>query len=298
MDKRWYLDVNHFARDTSWAHGFMADYAGRALSPVGVGLVVLALLVVAGWWSARMQPERMPGALWAALGALVALGVSEPLVQLVARTSPYRSLGSVEVLVTRANSYSFPSVHAAAATAAICGLLLARRWRLAALAVVFGGLLLFSRVYVGAQYPGDVVGGAVLGVVVSLGLWPAARWALGQVTAWAAAGPLGQIVVAKGAPRASRKGLRRRSSQRPAQRLPDARAMDALRAASEAARAAGHHPVVPGPTPLGQGFQLKPGGGSAGVTLARPVEAGTERSEGSKAGNDAGGSRRGPQAGK
>ena len=72
MDKRWYLDVNHFARDTSWAHGFMADYAGRALSPVGVGLVVLALLVVAGWWSARMQPERMPGALWAALGAPVA----------------------------------------------------------------------------------------------------------------------------------------------------------------------------------------------------------------------------------
>ena len=188
------------------------------------------------------------------------------------------------MLVTRANSYSFPSVHAAAATAAICGLLLARRWRLAALAVVFGGLLLFSRVYVGAQYPGDVVGGAVLGVVVSLGLWPAARWALGQVTAWAAAGPLGQIVVAKGAPRASRKGLRRRSSQRPAQRLPDARAMDALRAASEAARAAGHHPVVPGPTPLGQGFQLKPGGGQRGSLLPVPWRLGQSAPRGARQG--------------
>ena len=84
------------------------------------------------------------------------------------RIRPYDTLHGVEVLVPRANDFTFPSDHAVAAGAAICGLLLARRWVLGGVAVAVGLFLAFARVYVGAHYPGDVVAGYLMASVVVL----------------------------------------------------------------------------------------------------------------------------------
>jgi hypothetical protein len=51
LDSSWYHAVNEFARDTGWAHGPLANYANWA------GLVLLALLLVAGWLLGRRLPE-------------------------------------------------------------------------------------------------------------------------------------------------------------------------------------------------------------------------------------------------
>ena len=41
MDKRWYLDVNQYAKTTPWAHGFMTAYYDASWLPGGRGDPVL-----------------------------------------------------------------------------------------------------------------------------------------------------------------------------------------------------------------------------------------------------------------
>jgi membrane-associated phospholipid phosphatase len=237
VDQRWYLDVNQLAKKTPWAHGFMAAYYERLLHPVGAGLLLLALIVVIGWWSARHHPEHEAAVVWTVLGALSAFGLSQVLAQVLARPRPYQALKGVEVLVPRVAGYGLPSGRAAIAGAVVCGLLLAGRWRLALVALPVGLLLLFAGVYVGFDYPSGVAGGAVFGAVVVLVLWPLVSWLLSAVVAWVGTSPFRRLFSARGS-------LKRPASQWPversSQRMPDAKAMEALRAASEAARNGGY----------------------------------------------------------
>ncbi len=237
MDKRWYLDVNQFAKSTPWAHRFMTAYYDRLLSPVGAGLLFLALLVIVGWWSARRHPEHEAAIIWTVLGALVALGLSQVLSQALARPRPYQVLRGVEVLVPRVSGYGLPSGRAAVAGAVVCGLLLAGRWRLAFVALVSGLLLLFAGVYVGVDYPSAVAGGAVFGAVVVLVLWPLVSWLLSGLVAWVGTSPFGRVFAVRGA---LKRPANEWAMERPSHRLPDAKAMDALRTASEAARSPGY----------------------------------------------------------
>lgn len=232
LDRRWYLDVNRFAKTTTWAHSFMTGYYDRLVVPVGAGLLFLALLVVVGWWSARRQPEHMAAVMWACLGALAVLGLNQVLVRLVARLRPYNVLSGVEVLVPRVQGYGTPSAHAAIAGAVVCGLMLARRWRLAGLAFLSAILLAFADVYVGADYPSAVAGGAVFGALVVLLLWPLVSWLLVAVVGWVGESPVGGLVAARGS---LKKAPAQLSLERSGTRLPNAKAMDTLRAASEAA---------------------------------------------------------------
>jgi membrane-associated phospholipid phosphatase len=240
VDQRWYLDVNQLAKTTPWAHGFMTAYYQRLLAPVGAGLLFLTLLVVVGWWSARSQPEHEAAVIWTVLGALVALGLSQVVAGAVARPRPYQVLKGVEVLVPRVSGYGLPSGRAAVAGAVVCGLLLAGRWRLALVALVGGLLLLFAGVYVGVDYPSAVAGGAVLGAVVVLVLWPLVAWLLSAVVAWVGASPLGRVFAVRGA---VKRPVSQWAIERPSRRLPDAKAMDALRTASEAAHSSGYEPA-------------------------------------------------------
>jgi membrane-associated phospholipid phosphatase len=242
MDQRWYLDVNQFAKATPWAHTYMTAYYERLVSPVGVALLFLAFIVVVGWWSARREPEHEAAVIWTVLGALLALALSQPLARALARPRPYQVLKGVEVLVPRVAGYGLPSGRAAVAGAVVCGLLLAGRWRLALVALLAGLLSLFSGVYVGVDYPSAVASGAVFGAVVVLVLWPLVSWLLSAVVAWVGTSPFGRLFAVKGS-------LRRLTAQspleRPATRMPDAKAIEALRTASEAARNGGYSPGGP-----------------------------------------------------
>ncbi len=245
MDRRWYLDVNRFARTSGWAHGFMAAYYERLASPVGAGLLVLVLLLAAAWWRARHRPQHMAAVIWTALAGLGAFGLSEVLAQALADRRPYAVIKGAEVLVSRASGYAFPSARAALAGAVVGGLLVARRWRLAGLATLAALLLAFAGVYVGVDYPSDVGAGVALGVVVAIVLWPLGSWLLVPFVARLGAGPLGRLVAARGSERPSA----RFEPERPV-RLPDAKAMEALRAASEAARHATYTPAPTPPSPI------------------------------------------------
>lgn len=157
------------------------------------GIAAIAVLLLAAWWRARSATDGLvsvTNAIWAGLGTVVAVGINQPVGHLVGRTRPYYVLPHAEVLVAKAHDFTFPSDHATAAGAAVAGLWLVRD-RPIALAASFVGLLLgFARVYVGAHYPGDVVGGFILGPVVVLALRPLALRILGPIIATIAKGPL------------------------------------------------------------------------------------------------------------
>lgn len=140
------------------------DDAMWAVSELGKGeyatLIAFLLLSLA-------QRAVRPGALAAvALAALLAGGVTDVLKDHVARPRPLGALGGqVRVVGEELRWRSFPSGHSACAAAlcvAAAGLVRTRRaW---AVGAALAGLVMLSRVYVGAHYPGDVLGGALVGV--------------------------------------------------------------------------------------------------------------------------------------
>ncbi len=257
MGTTWYLDINKLARRTPWAHRAMADFVQQLVSPVGGALLVLVLVLLVGWLSARRDVRMVPTVVWAGVGALVALGLDVLLAQVLAERRPYQVLSHVEVLVPRSSSYgAMPNSHAAVAGAVVCGLFLARRWWVGGLALVVALLLAFGLVYVGADYPSDAIAGIGFGAVVEVVLWPLGSWLLVPVVDSFAAGPLSLLVATRRVGPGAAPGPHRRKPGRPLPvnrgiGLPDARAMEALRAASEAARHA--HTADPAPRPGGLG---------------------------------------------
>lgn len=189
-DATWFLKVNSFARHTDWLHTPFAWYAKY-------GVVLFALLLLASWWLARGSRDvsRVAAALWAPLGALGALAANQPLVNGFQEPRPYATLPHVLLLVSHSSDYSFPSDHAVMAGAVAAGLLLANR-RLGIAACLAALLMAFTRVYVGAHYPGDVLVGLLLGAFVTVVGFAALRVVLVKAVSVLARTPLRALVLA------------------------------------------------------------------------------------------------------
>lgn len=162
MDYRIEQAVNGPAGHHPLWDSIMRDAATWAV-PVFAVLVVawLAVGIVRG---ARDERRGALGALLAAGGALL---VNQGVLLIWPRPRPFQAHpGSIHTLVAPSTDGSFPSDHAAAAMAIAVVLLLAHR-RLGAIAAIVAGVVCLARVYVGAHYPGDVIGGAAVGAAVA-----------------------------------------------------------------------------------------------------------------------------------
>jgi undecaprenyl-diphosphatase len=160
MNERLFSEINDFARATPWLHAALLGYAAY-------GVVLFAVLLLAGWWIARRRGSGMTAAVWAPLGMLLAIAVNQALVAAVHEPRPYTTLKGILVLADRSTDPSFPSDHATMAGAVAAGLLLVS-WRPGLLAVAAAALMGFARVYIAAHYPQDVLAGFAVGAAVTL----------------------------------------------------------------------------------------------------------------------------------
>ncbi|MEO6494355.1 MAG: phosphatase PAP2 family protein [Ilumatobacteraceae bacterium] len=197
MDGSLYRWINRLANRTHWAHGFLTAYANY-------GVVLFALLLLAAYLQGRQNGDLrvVAGAVWAAGSALVALGIGQLIGSAVDRARPYATMSGVHVLVDKSTDFSFPSDHATVVGAVAAGLLFTnRRWGITA--TVLAVLMAFTRVYVGAHYPGDVLAGLALGAAVAAAGQPLIVPILTRIAAALARTP-GRVLVS--APRTARAG--------------------------------------------------------------------------------------------
>lgn len=182
-----FTTINRFAVNTPWLHGPMAAYAGY-------GLLLFAGLLLAGWWVARSRSDRvMASALLGPVGAVVAVGVQQPVIAWFGHARPFLVHPDALVLVARSHDPSFPSDHACVAGAVTAALFLVDR-RLGALSGVLALLLAFARVYVGVHWPADVVAGLAFGAAVGTLVVLALRSPVAQLVARARATRLSGVL--------------------------------------------------------------------------------------------------------
>lgn len=178
MDFQIYKAVN--AAGPSFLHEVFRLLAND-LAAVIVVLVALLFLIP---WRTRRVPRRRAAVTATAAGGL-ALLIAQPIADLVDRPRPFVAHPTAShLLIARSSDPSFPSDHATFAFAIAVAVWGYDR----ELGVVFGVLAILlsaARVYVGTHYPGDVLGGAVLGATVALALrWPPVRHMLEKAADW------------------------------------------------------------------------------------------------------------------
>ena len=193
-DRHAFLDVNKFARHTSWLHGFMEFFAKY-------GVVFLAVALVAGWWISRRSSSSrgVTTSVWGVFAALIALAIAQPISHAVNETRPFVAIPSALTLIHHSTDAGFPSDHATAAGAVAAALVFVS-WRVGVVAWVIALLLAFSRVYVGVHYPQDVLAGLALGAAVAcIGVWLVVPL-LNRITEWLQGTPLRPLITSESRP--------------------------------------------------------------------------------------------------
>lgn len=178
MDGSIFRWINRLADRTSWAHSLFKANAGY-------GIVLFAVLLLVAYVDGRQHADlaAVASSVWAAAAALVALAVGQIIGGAVDRARPYETMANVHLLVDKTTDFSFPSDHATVAGAVAVGLLFAnRRWGI--IASILAILMAFTRVYVGAHYPSDVLAGLVLGGLVSTMGWFTVVPLLRRIASW------------------------------------------------------------------------------------------------------------------
>jgi len=82
-----------------------------------------------------------------------------------ARVRPCNVVESIDMIVSKPSSYSFPSVHSLIAFASAMAIYMNYK-KIGIVALVFAALIAFARLYYFVHFPSDVLVGSLLGIVI------------------------------------------------------------------------------------------------------------------------------------
>lgn len=160
MDYTIFHFINQFAGESGVLDNLMI-----ALAKYGVVLMALPLLYM--WFKGDESKKKV--ALLSLLSMAIALLINQIIGHIYFRQRPF-ALHEVNLLLSRSADPSFPSDHAAFVFG-IAWLLLFKDRRIGAFALGLAILVGISRIFVGTHYPGDVLGGAIVGLISAFFVW-------------------------------------------------------------------------------------------------------------------------------
>ena len=182
LDDKLLFAINSLSRHTGWLHGVAEAYATY-------GVVLFGVLLAAGLLHARTRDSRtLAAAGWSGIATFLALGLNQPISHLFHEARPYVTHPHLLLLVASSADFSFPSDHTVMAGAVAAGLFLVSH-RLGLVAASAAVVMAFTRVYVAAHYPWDVLAGLALGALVAVVGWLLLRGPLVALVAWLRARP-------------------------------------------------------------------------------------------------------------
>lgn len=139
------------------------DAVMAAIAKQGPAVYALILLWL---WFGRVKggdlAANRKAVIYAVCSAFLGLGINQIIGHIWFRPRPYAE-NAVHLLLDRSPDPSFPSDHATGGFA-LASMLFSANGKAGLLSLTFAALLAFSRVYTGAHYPLDVLGGAVTGL--------------------------------------------------------------------------------------------------------------------------------------
>jgi undecaprenyl-diphosphatase len=181
MDFTLYKALNGFAAHHDALEDVLRFFAQDAQF-FFVALLAVLFLATGKWRSVNARH----GVVAAGFSALLALGIAHLITEFWDRARPYEAHpAAAHLFISPASDPSFPSDHATAAFAIAVAIWLRSR-KAGWLALAMATIVAVSRVAVGVHYPGDVIGGAVIGTASALILWlPPVRQPLHWLAEWA-----------------------------------------------------------------------------------------------------------------
>jgi undecaprenyl-diphosphatase len=167
VDQRWLLWLN--GHHSVFFDQFMYFISGK-YEWIPLYALILAIIIRKYRWKS----------LWIILAVVIMITLSDQIANLlkngVKRFRPCKDpeIGHLVHLVNNycRSSYGFVSGHAANsfALATFVSLLFRKRWVTVGI-VFWAALVSYSRIYLGVHYPGDVIGGALIGVLLAFGVY-------------------------------------------------------------------------------------------------------------------------------
>jgi undecaprenyl-diphosphatase len=163
VDTKVFLQINkqHYAPLDQFM--ILITQFGREL----VWPIVIVILFTSGGATGKKA------ALIMALAMIILITIGVLMKEIVARPRPF--IPESEFILAADSQYGYPSGHslivAAGATVSVAVLYRNPSWKMKAVSIalaVEASIVCFSRIYVGAHYPLDVLGGILLGVGISL----------------------------------------------------------------------------------------------------------------------------------
>lgn len=163
--------ITQAANAPHWLDDLVSFYASY-------GLGLFALMMIWCWWQARRARDSvdMAMALAVPVAVVVAYVVNDIVKSVFDEARPCQVITSPATVqpCPGAGDWAFPSNHAAIAAAAAAAVWLISR-RLGIIATLAALVMGFSRIWVGAHYPHDVLVGLVVGAVVAVPVMLAAK---------------------------------------------------------------------------------------------------------------------------